>query len=257
MLLALVVTGLVAYFVIDEPRPAGRAGPEAEALASRIERAVDLEAWARTKAVSFRFAGRHEHLWDRERDLVRVRWSDHEVLLHAFTANGRAYTRGREVVGDEARDLLESANGYFVNDSFWLNPLAKLHDPGTSRALVTLEGARRALWVEYASGGLTPGDGYLWIIGEDDRPSAWRLWVSIVPIGGVETSWEGWTELPTGAWIATRHRGPFGLTLVVDELHGRETLAELLVEQGARSEDPFAPLVVRDTVAGAAAGDGP
>ncbi len=233
---ALVVALGIAGVVVSEPRPSGRAGAEAEAYAARIERAVDVEAWERTGAVRWRFPGGHEHLWDRARHVSRVRWGDAEVLIREGPS-GLAYRGGTEVTGEDARELLDTAYAYWINDSFWLNPLAKMRDEGVSRALVRLEDGSDALLVSYASGGLTPGDAYLWIAGDDGLPREWRLWVSVIPVGGLATTWEGWTTLSTGARIATRHVGPLGLAMQLEDVEGAATLEALVGEA-----DPFAPL---------------
>jgi hypothetical protein len=236
----LVALAGVSLWIAHEPRPEGTEGPAAEALARRMEEAVDLEAWARTGAVRWTFAGRHEHLWDRDRSVARVRWGEGvEALIHVGTGRGRAYRGGREVGGAEARAILEEARAKWINDSFWLHPIAKLRDEGVTRARVVLEDGTEALLVRYASGGLTPGDAYLWIPGEDGLPREWRMWVSILPIGGVSTTWEGWETLATGAKISTRHEGPLGLTLELTDVAGAETLAAL-----TGGADPFAPLFV-------------
>lgn len=229
----------VAFVALDEPRPTSRPGPAAEALTARIERAIDLAAWERTGAVRWTFAGGHRHLWDRTRSVARVEWGDTRVLLYVGGPRGRAYRGARELGGDEARAALETAYAYWINDSFWLNPLAKLRDEGVTRGIVRV-GGEDALLVHYASGGLTPGDAYLWIPGENDLPRAWRMWVSVILVGGVEASWEGWTTLSTGARIATRHTGPLGLALELTDVEGAATLAELV-----DGPDPFAPLFAR------------
>lgn len=239
---ALVIGGLLALLIVTgwilhEPRPRGTPGSEAEVMARRMEEAVDVEAWERTGAVRWTFAGTHDHLWDRERGLVRVRWDENEVLVHAGEATGRAYRDGREVGGAEGQGLVEDAYSRFINDSFWLNPIAKLRDRGVTLATVELEDGGTGLLVDYSSGGLTPGDAYLWVVDDDGLPEAWRMWVSVIPIGGVETTWEGWTSLPTGARIARRHVGPLGLTLELSNVEGAETLEELV-----DGPDPFAPL---------------
>ena len=99
VLLVLVGGLIVTGWILSEPRPRGVPGPEADALATRMEEAPNVRAWERTGAVRWTFAGTHEHLWDRERDVVRVRWDDNEVLTHAGEASGSAYRGGREVGG--------------------------------------------------------------------------------------------------------------------------------------------------------------
>ncbi|MGF1467963.1 MAG: hypothetical protein ACFCGT_17725 [Sandaracinaceae bacterium] len=239
VVVVLVLGALLAGWLAHEPRPpTGRTGDPAEELAGRMESSVDLEAWGRTGAITWTFAGRRTHLWDRERGVVRVVTGGQKALLYAGVARGRAYQSGREARGPGARELLETAHEAFINDSFWLNPIAKLRDDGVTLSRVEAPGPG-GLLVEYASGGVTPGDAYLWIVGDDGRPIAWRMWVSIIPIGGVRASWEGWRELPTGAWVATTHRGPLGITLALTDLRAAATLEELLAEA---EPDPFAPL---------------
>jgi hypothetical protein len=104
---------------------------------------------------------------------------------------------------------------------------------------VRLDDGTRGLLVSYASGGVTPGDAYLWIVGDDGLPRAWKMWVTVIPIGGVQASWERWITLSTGARVATRHAmGP--ITLELTDVEGASTLGEL--EPG---DDPFAALVER------------
>jgi hypothetical protein len=213
--------------------PSGQPGPEADALAHRIERAVNIEAWNRTGAVRFSFLGLHHYLWDRQRNLARVRFGDCEVLLAPDKVEGRAKCKGVPLEGEERTQAIDKAYKYFINDTFWLNPLGKLFDPGTSRALVQEKG-RPALLLSFASGGVTPGDRYLWIVDEHGRPRAWRMWAKVLPIGGLPTTWEGWTTLPTGAQVATDHQ-LFGLHAPrISGLAAAQTLAEL--EPGP---DPF------------------
>jgi hypothetical protein len=80
--------------------------------------------------------------------------------------------------------------------------------------LVTTEDGRQGLMVTYTSGGVTPGDTYLWLLNKDYMPTGWKMWVRIVPIGGVEVSWENWTQLRGGVWLSTKKAaGPFELNI--------------------------------------------
>lgn len=237
LVLGAVALAAVALFMLaDRPLPQGSAGPEAEVLARRMQAAVDTDAWERTGAVRWTFAGRNAHLWDRQRHLARVRWGEMEVLVDLNRRRGLAWRDGQRLPPAEAETQVQKAWRTWANDSFWFNPVAKLFDPGVERRIIPLPGGENGLLVTYTGGGATPGDSYLWYPGADGRPAAWRMWVSIIPIGGVEATWEGWARLRTGAYVSTRHRLPL-ITLEITEVEGAATLAEL--EAG---EDPFAPL---------------
>lgn len=227
VLLALVV----ARVALAEPRPVGAPGPEAEALADRIEAAVGQEAWARTGAVRFVVFG-HDYLWDRERNLVRYEDGRGVVLTEGWRPMGRAFRDGVEVGGRWKDRRVRHAYAMFVNDAFWVFAPTKLRDEGAERALV---GPDRLL-VTYGSGGVTPGDAYLWEVGPDGLPVAFRLWVKVLPLPGLRAEWSDWVTLETGVKVARRRSGgPFGI--VVSGLAAAEHLADL-----APGEDPFAPM---------------
>jgi hypothetical protein len=54
---------------------------------------------------------------------------------------------------------------------------------------IVMQDNQEALMITYASGGSTPG-----ILCVVRRPKlhTWRMWVSIIPVGGLETTWEDW-----------------------------------------------------------------
>jgi len=236
ILVVLAVALLVLALVLRHSPTPTTPGPEAEALAHEMVRAVDGDAWNRTGAVRWQVQWR-KHLWDRQRGLSRVEWRGNRVLLDVNTKKGRAWKKDVELADGADKDkLLESAYALWINDSFWLNPVVKAFDDGTSRARGTVDG-KRALLVSYASGGLTPGDRYLWIVGDDGRPVGWRVWVKILPIGGLQFSWEGWTKLPTGAWVATSHKA-----LGLDAVHLTDVAAGATLHD-IEPDDPFAPLL--------------
>jgi hypothetical protein len=235
VVLSLLATGGFITWAIDRPLPRGVEGPEAEALADTMVRAVNKEGWGRMGAIRFEFAlTGTRYLWDRRRNVAQVQWGSNDVRLSLDDASrGVARVDGVVVEGEAARTLMAEAWSRWCNDSFWLVAPLKVRDPGTTRSLVTVDG-REGLLVQYAAGGVTPGDSYVWFLGADGTPEAWRMWVSVLPIGGVRVGWGGWTTLPTGARAALSHTaGPFDVAF--RGVEGAASLDELVP-----GEDPFA-----------------
>ena len=233
----LVVLVLSAWAYLWHPLPATQPGG-ADALARRMLAAVRADDWARTGAVRWTFFNGDRHLWDRARGYERFEHHDQRVLIDLATRRGLAWRGDRALEGRELAEALDNAWRRWINDSFWLNPAVKAFDDGVTRRVGRVDG-RDALLLQYRSGGVTPGDRYLWLLDASGRPRAWRMWVSILPIGGLEASWEGWTRLATGALVSTSHRiGP--KVMVLRDVAGAETLSALM--PGA---DPFAALATR------------
>lgn len=236
----LLLAGGAALLLMSDPRPTGRAGPAAEALAKALEASVDNAAWQRTGAIRWNFDDRHRLLWDRDRSLVEVRWDALRVLRHVGDEGGAlAYRDGTLLQGEPRAAAVKKAYALWANDSFWLNPLEKLFDAGVRRELWEGPDGERGLLVHYQSGGVTPGDSYLWLPGPDGRPRAWRMWVKIIPVGGLRASWEGWKQLSTGAWVSTLH-DIAGKKLRLKDVQAAATLLEL-----TGGDDPFAPLLAK------------
>lgn len=231
----LVLVFAVTAFVIHEPRPQGIEDPNADKLAVAMLKATGAAKWKATGAVRWTFAGKNAHLWDRKKHRVEVKWGDFRVLLRCFERTGRAWKAGNELTGAELDQALDGAHKRWINDSFWLNPIPKLYDSGVTRTVVTTEG-KVGLFMEFGRGGRTPGDAYLWHIGEQGLPESWQMWVKIIPVGGLKVTWSDWKTLATGAKIATRHEmGP--VTIAITDLEGANSLEELCPEN-----DPFAEL---------------
>lgn len=235
VLLAVLTVLIVSYFIFDEALPEGESGPAADELAQKMLNAINDDAWQNTVAVRWTFPGGHEHLWDKERHLARVRWNDHEALVRLDSVSGQAFTAGQRVTDKEKEQaLVQEAWEYWVNDAFWLNAPNKVFDPGVTRKLVKTANGENALLVTYTSGGVTPGDSYLWLLDDNNMPRAWKLWVSVIPVGGVEFSWEGWQTLSSGARVSTLHQGL--LTLELGNVQSADNVTTLT------GEDPFADL---------------
>ena len=232
LLLALAAVAL-GWLIHEDRPPTGDEGADADALARAVEVATGQAAWAELGAIRWTFRGKLRHLWDRRRGYARVRWDDFEVLLRTDDRTGIARRGAHRLEGEEAAEALDYAHTRFINDSYWLNPFGKFFDEGVTRSIRD-DGS---LLIEFASGGRTPGDAYLIDVDAANRPRSWRMWVSILPVGGVECSWGRWVDIGRGAMASSLHDfGPVDLEL--SDLEGASTLAEL-----AGGEDPFGDLL--------------
>ena len=229
ILLLIVVIG---YFIVNDPRPNGEEGPRAEEMAQKMLTSINHKAWLNTGAVRWNFDGRRELVWDRNRHYVKVSWENYEVYLMIDEMKGAVYLDGKKLDEEEANEWLQKAWEIWVNDSFWLNPVSKIYDQGTSRSLVDLPDGGSGLLVEFSSGGATPGDAYLWELDNKGLPVNWQMWVSIIPVGGLNASWEAWITTTTGVKISTLHKiGKKEL-----RIHDVETASDLIELMG---EDIF------------------
>ncbi len=215
IVLSVVVFGIL-YAVYSEPLPAGQTGSEADALAQKMLTVINNEAYANTSYLEWSFAGgAHLYTWDKEANEVRVEWDDYRALLYLKNPKKSAiFEKDVEVVGNSKSELIEKAISYFNNDSFWLVAPFKVFDKGTERALVNLEDGSNGLLITYTSGGTTPGDSYLWKFGPTGFPESYRMWVDIIPIGGLEATWDDWQVMESGVFLPTSHKlGPMRLEM--------------------------------------------
>jgi hypothetical protein len=234
----IVLAGGIGYLVLDKKLPEGVEGPEAEAMADKMLKAVNKEGWDSLAFLQFTyFKGDHKILWDKQRNLAEVQWDGNRVLIDPSTMKGLAWKDGERAEGEQHDKLVEKAITLFWNDSFWVIAPFKIRDPGTVRKTVTLDDGSKALLVTYTSGGRSPGDHYLWHLNAEGVPIAWQLWVKIFPIGGIKQGWEEWKTLPGGAKVAMV-RSHSMKELRFKDIQGGGSLAALGYE-----EDVFAPLV--------------
>lgn len=226
--LAIIIAAIGLLFLLNnESMPEGKTGPEADKLAEKVLTAINKTAWDTTGAITWNFAGRHDFIWDKTRHLTQVTWEDNKVLIDLKNVTGIAYKNGTAIADKTENDkMVKTAWSYWANDSFWLNAPAKVFDNGTTRSIVKLEDGSDGLLITYASGGVTPGDSYLWKLDENGLPKSYKMWVKIIPLGGVEATWEDWQTTSTGAKIAGKHQlGP--MEIMVTKVKATANLAEL------------------------------
>lgn len=232
VVLLLLAAAAVRLFV-HEAEPVGEVSGEADIMVEKMYDAINKEAWDTTKIVVWNFADRNQYLWDKERHLTRFVSGETTVLLDIQNKTGKAYEDGTEVTGDAAQKLVDKAWDNFNNDSFWLNAPAKATDPGTRRSVITDADGRKGLKVEYTSGGTTPGDSYVWFLDENGLPTSYKMWVKIIPVGGVEFGWSDYKTLYSGAKVAQMHKGD-AFDLKITDIEAGETFADFGLQN-----DPF------------------
>ena len=214
----MLILGLFVFYLIkNESPPQGTDGPEADNLALEMMESLNKSAWDTTSEVSWTFKGIHNYEWNRTENSVLVKWDENEVLLNTINQTG-VVIHPKKIREEGKEKLIKQAFGYFNNDSFWLCAPFKAFDPGTERSLVTLKDGREGLKVTYTSGGSTPGDSYVWILDEHHKPKSVKMWVTILPLGGMEFTWENYLTLKSGALIAQDHILYNGVNIDIDNL---------------------------------------
>ena len=194
------------YFKYNEDLPQGKQSQKAEALAQSMLNALDYEAYKNTNYIEWTFKNKHHYKWQKNEGTCVVYWKEYKIDLDLNNpSESKAYVHNFEVGGEQANELINEATNYFNNDSFWLVAPYKVFDKGTKRFVVHTESGEEGLMVTYTSGGTTPGDSYVWILDKDNKPTKFKMWVDILPIGGLEASWTDWTTTESGAQLPTFH----------------------------------------------------
>ena len=204
ILLALFACVMIAYFIIkNEALPTGKQGKEADVLAEKMLSALHNEAYENAEVLEWSFRNSNFYKWNKQENTVEVSWDKNNVLLDTKNPQNSKIINNAENK-DEAK-LIKHANFIFNNDSFWLVAPYKVFDKGVERRLVNYNNSD-ALLTTYTSGGTTPGDSYLWILDDDGLPKSYKMWTSIIPIGGVSATWEDWKDTEAGFKLPTKHK---------------------------------------------------
>ncbi len=203
LLLFLIVSACIYYFANNEPLPKGEKGKEADALAIKMFNAINNEAYENTEVLEWSFRNKHFYKWYKQKNIVEVSWDKNKVILHTKQhEKSQVFINNIETKNEK---LLKNAINFFNNDSFWLIAPFKIFDPGTERRIVNYKG-KDALLITYTSGGSTPGDSYLWILDSNYIPTSYKMWTSIIPIGGVSATWSNWKNTEAGIQLPTKHK---------------------------------------------------
>ena len=199
------VAGALVFLLYNEKLPQGESGDAANAKTMAMMKALNKDQWDQIKTLKWTFNGRHHYNWDKQNNIVSVKWNGGEVLLQPDQQTGSVISPSA-LSQSQQEKYIQKAYRMFNNDGFWMAGPYKILDPGTERSLVTLADGREGLKVKYTQGGDTPGDSYVWILDENNLPVAVKMWVSVIPLGGVESTWENYYSLGNGVSIAQDHK---------------------------------------------------
>lgn len=198
------------YLKYNEDLPTGKTGIEADQLANKMLKALDYEKYEATDYLEWTFKNKHSYKWYKSADSCEVYWKSFKVTLNFNQIkSSKVYVAEQLYNGIEKQKYIDKAESYFNNDSFWLVAPYKVFDKGVTRSTVNTKQNNKSLLVTYNSGGTTPGDSYLWHLDKNGRPKSYKMWVDIIPIGGLEASWENWTAATSGAILPTFHKLSF------------------------------------------------
>lgn len=200
----LILVAAIYYFANNESLPEGVQGKEADDLALKMLTAMNNDAYKSTEVLEWSFRGAHHYKWKKQEGKVEVSWNDKKILLDL---NDHSNSTGG------SNEDIQNALDYFNNDSFWLVAPYKVFDKGTKRSIVKQDD-KDALLVTYTSGGSTPGDSYLWTLDSNYLPVSYKMWVKIIPMGGVSATWNDLNTMDSGIKLPSKHTlSLFGMEL--------------------------------------------
>jgi hypothetical protein len=222
ILVALVLVAFITiYAIYNEKLPEGRPGTDADALAQKMLSTLNYDKFKQTRFLEWSFqGGAHQYKWDKEKRNVAVSWGEYLVNLDLIAPESSlAFKNGERLMDIESESIIEKAVDYFNNDSFWLVAPYKVFDSGVTRSIVPLPDGTDGLLVTYTKGGSTPGDSYLWMLQPSGFPKSFKMWVNIIPIGGLEATWDDWAVMESGVFLPKSHEmGP--INLIMGDIQG-------------------------------------
>tara|TARA_B110001454_G_C12719176_1_gene433953 strand:+ start:460 stop:1737 length:1278 start_codon:yes stop_codon:yes gene_type:complete len=228
LLLLIVAVGLF-YFINNESLPEGKKGKDADALATKMLIALNNDAFKNTETLKWSFRNEHFYTWDKQENIVHISWYNNKVTLYTkHPEKSELYIDGKIANNQE---LIKQAQNFFNNDSFWLVAPYKIFDSGTERRIVKHKN-KDALLITYTSGGSTPGDSYLWILDDNYLPTSFKMWTSIIPIGGISATWSNLKSTKSGIKLPTKHTlSLFGMEIDMGNIRAYNEKADELAHK--------------------------
>lgn len=202
--IAVVLLGITAilllgiYLTYNSELPKGIPGERADNLAYKISSNIGYEAYQHTDFISWDVQ-EYAYRWDKVNKTVVVEWDNNYVLYNQNEPHNSVVAKPTNCSDTIKKQLIAKAESKFNNDSFWLVAPFKFFDAGVERTyLKATENENASLLITYKSGGTTPGDSYQWFVDENFMPTHFKMWVQIIPIGGLPATWTNWKKMNTG-----------------------------------------------------------
>ena len=205
------------YFKYNEPLPNAKYDDSTQLMVDTIKTFINYEHFSKTDYISWTFKKRHHFKWYKNKSLCDVYWKNIKVKLDLNNQkNSLVYINENLINTTESKTYIKKAIKLFNNDSFWLVAPFKIEDEGTVLKTAVIDN-KKALMVTYTRGGTTPGDTYVWLFDEKGNPKSFKMWVNLIPIGGLEASWNEWILTDSKIKLPTVHKiGP--LELEIDQI---------------------------------------
>ncbi len=214
-LIVILLVGVIALKItFNEDIPQGISGPAADNLALKMLEAIEYDDFKEVKELQWTFRGVNHYVWRPQNDQVQVSWDNLQVDLNTTSPSTSKVTQdGELLMGDNASQAIDYAVTNFNNDSFWLVAPFKVMDPGTQREVIE-ENNTTKLLVRYTNGGSTPGDVYVWELDKNYVPKSFKMWVQIIPLDGLEASWDNW-EMTDGGFLLSMKKSIYGIDIPI------------------------------------------
>ena len=228
-LVVLIGITLISTNVLSNKIPKSVTGISADLLAFKVEDALGKCNFEKIRFVRWRFMGTHHYVWDKFNGIVLLEYSDYEVFLNLNDLPSSKVFESKQLLSSEdGKEIVDEAYAFFCNDSFWLIAPFKFFDDGATRGIIE-NGNSHQLMVQYDSGGVTPGDIYVWNLDDDFRPEFVQMWTSNLPIKGMKFSWTNYKSFWGGIDIAQEHKyGP--LNIKIEDLEMGNSLSDIKVK---------------------------
>lgn len=208
ILVAISATIIVILTVTTERTiPEGVAGPEASALLQKMEEATGIDDWNKLAAISFTFSRNgNSHFVDKGRGFIEVIFTKETQKTRVQYAKENmfcsAWVDEKEIPQEESAPYCERAYRAHINDYFWLNPIPHFRSTGA----VSEKVKENELLVRFESGGVTPGDSYLFYLDSQGTPVGFRIWAQVLPLRGIRFSFDDWVTVAGKARVSRLHK---------------------------------------------------